>query len=75
MESCMQENKKNVLSPNYGKCNCDRKKKYILCKTCGNAWCGRIKAQCTIHKNVIFLMDIDQCPNPKCESLDLEEYD
>jgi len=51
-----------------GKCICLRPLKRVTCSVCGYYLEGRLLRFCESHPQVCYLLDINCCPNPECNS-------
>ena len=52
---------------------CNRPISRIHCTRCGHIFQGRVRTECMQHKNVVYLMDISNCPQCKVDALYLSE--
>ncbi|VDM58409.1 unnamed protein product [Angiostrongylus costaricensis] len=59
--------------PLKGVCICDRPKVHVVCKRCGYEWVGRVELVCDVHPNSLSLMDMRECANPICRSIQIYE--
>ncbi|CAJ0941638.1 unnamed protein product, partial [Mesorhabditis belari] len=56
-------------------CICDRPPTHLYCKRCSYECKGRILRVCSVHPTRLALMDLRECPNSLCHSIQLAEMD
>lgn len=54
-------------------CICDRPKSHVICKRCGYECFGRVQLVCDMHPTSLSLMDMRECANPICRSIQIFE--
>lgn len=54
-------------------CICSRPRMQIVCLQCGFLTEGRVRVTCPLHKNTIYLMDMEVCGRCKASSHSLHE--
>ncbi|VDO30656.1 unnamed protein product [Haemonchus placei] len=54
-------------------CICDRPKTHVVCKRCGYECIGRVQLVCDVHPTILSLMDMRECANPICRSIQIFE--
>ncbi|KAJ1373644.1 hypothetical protein KIN20_036109 [Parelaphostrongylus tenuis] len=59
--------------PLKGICICDRPKVHVVCKRCGYECVGRVQLVCDVHPTSLSLMDMRECANPICRSIQIYE--
>ncbi|KAL3085223.1 hypothetical protein niasHS_010292 [Heterodera schachtii] len=54
-------------------CICERDQALVVCRRCGHDLIGRVQLCCPQHPKRISLMDLRECPNSACRSVQLSE--
>ncbi|KAL6727916.1 hypothetical protein Aduo_009752 [Ancylostoma duodenale] len=54
-------------------CICDRPNAHVICKRCGYECIGRVQLVCDLHPTSLSLMDMRECGNPICRSIQIFE--
>ena len=60
-------------APGGAGCGCLRPVQLVLCRTCGKTGRGRVRQQCKVHPNSIYLLDMDRCK--ECRGEELQELE
>ncbi|WKX99850.1 hypothetical protein Q1695_014600 [Nippostrongylus brasiliensis] len=63
----------SVPFPLKNTCICDRPKAHVICKRCGYECEGRVQLVCDVHPTTLSLMDLRECANPICRSIQIFE--
>ncbi|ETN78763.1 hypothetical protein RB195_009677 [Necator americanus] len=59
--------------PQKDMCICDRPNTHVICKRCGYECIGRVQLVCDLHPTSLSLMDMRECGNPICRSIQIFE--
>jgi len=68
--------KTSSSSLDVGGCVCLRPMKLVLCKVCGETFCGRVSLECMVHPRDLYLQDLKECKGCKQSNKNaLKEFD